>query len=304
MNKLFVSFGVLGLTLVGACGGSGGGDHGATCPAGATLSLSPKPQAVSAGGSSVTFYAGLNGCSEMVTWTLTGPGTLSANQGTPVVYTPPSSLATATTATVTIGAGGLTDSATFTVNPGGGSGLGTLGGTSFAPAETGALVIPPTTCIQGATSMHFSGLLLGFSSYTGLCSFVQTHGALCADKASATLASVDILKGNAAQTPSAVGPGDYPATGNPYTDQDGNAVVAESTYSKTNGTCASTGSDSSGGSIHIATVTATNVTGTLNNVVFGDGSNLNGTFNAAICNYSLNLCDFLNDTCTTPVCVP
>jgi len=118
MKALFVIPGIVVLALFAGCGGgTSGGGNGTSCPAGTTLTLAPKPQAVTAGGSTVTFFANLSGCSEMVVWNLTGPGSLSTNQGTPVVYTPPPTVASPTPATVTITAGGLADSATFTVNP-------------------------------------------------------------------------------------------------------------------------------------------------------------------------------------------
>lgn len=113
-----VILGASAACLLAGCGGSsGGGGDGARCPAGASLTLAPKPQTVAAGGGPVTFFGNLSGCSEMVAWQLTGPGSIDRTDGTPVVYTPPAAVASATPATVTITAGGLMDSATFTVNP-------------------------------------------------------------------------------------------------------------------------------------------------------------------------------------------
>ncbi len=53
----------------------------------------------------------------MIAWKLTGPGSIDRTEGTPVVYTPPTTIASATPTTVTITAGGLVDSVTFMVNP-------------------------------------------------------------------------------------------------------------------------------------------------------------------------------------------
>ncbi len=99
------------------CGGSSSGGDGAICPAGATLSLAPKPQTIAAGSGPVTFFGNLTACEEMIAWSLSGPGSIDRTQGTPVVYTPPATVGSATPATVAITAGGLVDSATFTVNP-------------------------------------------------------------------------------------------------------------------------------------------------------------------------------------------
>ncbi len=105
-----------GGTLAG-CGSSSGSGDGATCPAGATLSLAPKPQTIAAGSGPVTFFGNLTGCDQMIAWSLSGPGSIDRTQGTPVVYSPPATIASVTAATVSITAGGLVDTATFTVNP-------------------------------------------------------------------------------------------------------------------------------------------------------------------------------------------
>jgi len=117
MRLCLVFLGVLAVGLFAGCGSSSGGGDTANCPAGATLSLFPKPQSVTAGGTPVIFYGALLNCTEMVAWKLTGPGSIDKATGTPVVYTPPATIASATSATLTITAGGLMDSATFTVNP-------------------------------------------------------------------------------------------------------------------------------------------------------------------------------------------
>lgn len=201
--------------------------------------------------------------------------------------------------------GHMTVTATFTGGGGGGGGgLGTLAGAPFTPASGGALIIPPTTCAVGGTTAHFSGIVIGFSSYADLCGFAQANGVVCTYKANATIASVDVLKGGLVQTPGAVGPGDYPVVTRINPDADGNFAGAGCSYSRASGTCNLTDSDGIGGTVTISSVTASKVTGTLNNVNFGDGSKLDGPFDVTICNYSLNLCDLLSSDCTTPVCIP
>ncbi len=110
---------VLGISVLAPLPGCDGSSiyTGEPCPAGATLTLAPRPQAVTAGGSSVTFQASLIGCTELIVWNLAGPGRLSLNQGTSVVYTPPQAVAAPADATITITAGGLSDLVIFTVNP-------------------------------------------------------------------------------------------------------------------------------------------------------------------------------------------
>ena len=101
------------------CGSSGGGGvEEDTCPAGTTLKLFAQSTTLTAGGPRVEIFGGLsNGCQVMVNFTLNGPGTLSPTSGIPVYYTPPASVATVTTATVTATAAGLTDTILFTINP-------------------------------------------------------------------------------------------------------------------------------------------------------------------------------------------
>lgn len=117
MKRLAVVLGIVLAGLVWGCGGDSG-DAGAPCPAGATLTINPKnPPAMNAGGPAVPFYANLTGCTEMVAWTLSGPGKIDSTLGSPVNYTPPASLGSPTSATLTISAGGLSDSSTIPINP-------------------------------------------------------------------------------------------------------------------------------------------------------------------------------------------
>ncbi len=195
---------------------------------------------------------------------------------------------------------------------GGGTGAlsGTLAGAPFNPIEGGALIVPPTDCTVslpgvGTSNVHFSGLLIGFGSYAGLCNFITTNGQ-CAEKANATLVNVEIVKGGLSQTQNAVGPGTYPVTtGNPTPDANGNFKIAAGAYNKASTTCASTSaSDANAGAITVSSVTSTTVTGSVADLVFADASHLNGDFTVPICNFSFNLCALLNNTCTSTPCLP
>jgi hypothetical protein len=194
---------------------------------------------------------------------------------------------------------------------GGGTALsGTLAGAPFSPIEGGALIVPPTDCTVslpgvGTSNVHFSGLLIGFGSYAGLCNFIATNGQ-CAEKANATLANVEIVKGGLSQTQSGVAPGTYPVTtGNPTPDANGNFKVVAGAYNKTSTTCASTSaSDANAGAITVSSVTSTTVTGSVANLVFDDASHLNGDFTVPICNFTFDLCARFNATCTSTPCLP
>jgi hypothetical protein len=97
-----------------ACGGGGGGSSPpppppppppAPAPTPApTLSVKADAASVQAGDQPVGLHAMLGAASTSVTWTLTGPGTLSATTGSDVQYTPPDAegLDTSQAATITI----------------------------------------------------------------------------------------------------------------------------------------------------------------------------------------------------------
>jgi hypothetical protein len=70
------------------------------------------------GGPAITLVAAVTGSTDTPTWTLTGPGTLSAASGTTITYTPPANGSITANATVTIAAaltGATTQTVTLTV---------------------------------------------------------------------------------------------------------------------------------------------------------------------------------------------
>jgi|KBSMisStaDraftv2_1062788.scaffolds.fasta_scaffold01062_2 hypothetical protein len=104
------------LCLALACGGGSGNNNGdgGNNP---SLSISPPSSTVIAGGSPVNFTATLANTTGTVSWALSGPGSIDPATGDTTAYTPPASVASATTATLTATSGSLTASATITVNP-------------------------------------------------------------------------------------------------------------------------------------------------------------------------------------------
>jgi len=94
--------------LLTACSGGGGG--GSSAP---TLAVTPSSSSATPGGGPVTLHAALIGSSATPTWTLAGPGTLSATSGTDVTYTPPATTLgdEAATATITASAAGVSSQA-------------------------------------------------------------------------------------------------------------------------------------------------------------------------------------------------
>ena len=103
------------LLLAVACGGgSGNNNGGGNNP---SLAISPASSTVIAGGSPVNFTATLANTTGTVSWALSGPGSIDPATGDTTSYTPPASVASSTTATLTATSGTLTASATITVNP-------------------------------------------------------------------------------------------------------------------------------------------------------------------------------------------
>ena len=117
MTRVWIVAATLALSFLG-CGGADGGSDGDTCPAGTVLHVAIVTNPVRAGGGPVEIVGGLsNGCQVNVNFSLSGPGTLNPTVGIPVYYTPPATVTSTQTATITATAAGLTDSIVVTINP-------------------------------------------------------------------------------------------------------------------------------------------------------------------------------------------
>ncbi len=107
MKKAIAALAFAMLLLLAACGG--------TAP---SLSVSPASVTVTAGDGPTSFSAALSGASGAISWSLNPSlGTLSSNSGPSVSYTPPATVASEQTVTLSASAAGLTASATITVEP-------------------------------------------------------------------------------------------------------------------------------------------------------------------------------------------
>ncbi len=117
MMRAWVVAVAVALSFLG-CGGADGGSSGETCPAGTVLDVNIVTNPVHAGAARVEIYGGLsNGCTVDVNFSLSGPGTLSPTVGIPVFYTPPATVTSTQTATITATAAGLTDTIVVTILP-------------------------------------------------------------------------------------------------------------------------------------------------------------------------------------------
>jgi hypothetical protein len=120
--RLYAAVAVLPLALA-ACGGGGGSSPPPPAPTpapspAATLAVTPSATTTTPGGASVTLNAVVTNSTAVPTWTLSGPGALSASSGTSIQYVPPASGSLDANATVTISAaltGATTQTVTITV---------------------------------------------------------------------------------------------------------------------------------------------------------------------------------------------
>jgi hypothetical protein len=106
----------------GGGSGGGGGGGGTSAPPAATLSVAASASSATAGGQSVSLNATVANSTDPVTWVLTGPGAVSAPDGTSISYAPPlpDDLEADATATITATLGTLTQSVnvSLTTSPG------------------------------------------------------------------------------------------------------------------------------------------------------------------------------------------
>jgi hypothetical protein len=139
-------------SVLAACGG-GGGDSPVPPPppppppASATLSINADATSTASSGAAIPLHAVLVNSTATPTWTLNGPGSLSASSGGDVTYTPPDAetFTQATTAAITVQAAGLSSSVSIAVATGGKPGL---------HWQTVQDVVPPWTAVAFANG-HF-----------------------------------------------------------------------------------------------------------------------------------------------------
>ena len=120
--KLYAAVAAMPLALV-ACGGGGGGSPTApltpppapTPAPAAALVVTPSATTTTPGGASITLNAVVTNSTATPTWTLSGPGSLSAASGTSITYIPPASGSISANTTAIVSAA-LTGATTQTVS--------------------------------------------------------------------------------------------------------------------------------------------------------------------------------------------
>lgn len=107
------------LLILAGCQTQGTGPTDPPPPASPTLTLSPASININAGGAAVIFSALVQNSSESVTWTLSGPGSVTPMSGSSTTYTPSEDVDSAMGAslTATLGTTGATVTAPIAIYP-------------------------------------------------------------------------------------------------------------------------------------------------------------------------------------------
>jgi hypothetical protein len=184
-----------------------------------------------------------------------------------------------------------------------GSGSGPLFG-GFTPTSGAAVILASATCSNipfvGPTAI--SGILIELASGANACN-VLTQAKLCGTGSGSTTVLAGALSGvvGGSSVPPA-GPGTYPWLPNPPS---GTFKASTATAAQVNATCVSavgSPTHTTGGSVAIASVTASTVTGTMD-VHFDNGQVYTRSFDVPVCPVSIDICS-LFDLCGSHACVP
>jgi hypothetical protein len=191
---------------------------------------------------------------------------------------------------------------------------GTVLGQPFTPVDGSALVLGEKTCTVAGFQASTTGVLLGFGSFQGLCSFV-TSTQFCGVKANSTFVTALVARANVlGRTAPAVVPGTYSVAATiPSPDAQGDVSVVSAVIART-GTapvCEETlgAPEATSGTVRIDSISDSRITGTVD-LTFEGGSRVQGAFDVVRCGFQTDVCAVLaagEGECsggTDPVCVP
>lgn len=173
----------------------------------------------------------------------------------------------------------------------------------FTPANGAAVILASATCnnIPFLGPAAISGILIELASGADACN-VLTQAKQCGSGAGSTTVLAGALSGIVGgSTVAPAGPGTYPWLANPPT---GTFKASTTSAAQVDATCTSgAGSPArmTGGSIAIATVTASTVTGSMD-VQFDNGQVYKSSFDVPVCPVSIDICS-LFDFCASHPCV-
>jgi hypothetical protein len=172
----------------------------------------------------------------------------------------------------------------------------------FQPMGGTAVVLAPAVCdIPFAGSSAVSGIGFFFSDVPAACDVVM-QTMLCGNKANATSVAGYVLDGEVGgSTLAPARPGTYRFLRDPPSGAFQASTVAAA---RVDGACMGDTFGQDGGTITIAAVTSTNITGSLD-VDFENSTNLAHDFDVTLCPVTVDLCDRLSFGCVGQfVCVP
>ncbi|HUK66322.1 MAG TPA: hypothetical protein VLV17_05795 [Anaeromyxobacteraceae bacterium] len=185
---------------------------------------------------------------------------------------------------------------------------GTIGGAAFTAADVEAIYVAPKTCTITSPQINgnvtVAGLVLAFSTTTGLCTDLNTDlaGKTCvahANSAGVQLFLADVGITAAGGTASITTGINYAVISNPADVQVGTSFADAFGYSSRLGpapTCApsSTSPVTATGTILLTAMSPNQQISGHVNVTFSDGGSLDSDFTAAACASSLDICAVAN----------
>ena len=174
----------------------------------------------------------------------------------------------------------------------------------FTPASGAAVILAPATCsnIASLGPTAVSGILIELANGADACN-VLTQARQCGGGSGSTALLSAVLSGvvGGSSVPPA-GPGTYPWMPNPPT---GAFKASTTTAAQLDAMClaaSASRANMSGGSVAIASVTASTVSGTMD-VHFDNGQVYTRSFDIPVCPVSIDICS-LFDFCGSRTCVP
>jgi hypothetical protein len=173
----------------------------------------------------------------------------------------------------------------------------------FKPANSAAVILAPATCnLPFVGSTAISGIFVELASGADAC-HVLTQAQQCGTGSSSTVLLTGAFSGvPGGTTADPTGPGNYPFLANPPSAP---FKASISSAAQVDAVCTSKpGSpvDMTGGTVVISTVTSSAVTGSVD-LQFDNGQSYSGTFDAAVCPVSIDICS-LFAPCFSHTCVP
>ena len=173
----------------------------------------------------------------------------------------------------------------------------------FTPTNGAAVILAPATCnniaFLGPTAI--SGILLELSSGSDACN-VLTQVKQCGTGAGSTTLLAGAFSGiPGGSTIDAAGPGTYPWLANPPSGAFKASITSAAQVDAVCTSASGSPTQMSGGSIAVSTVTASNVSGSMD-VHFENGQAYTHPFDVSVCQVSIDVCSVFG-LCGTHSCV-